>query len=321
MKKAFSLFLCVILLFSAFMFSASAENGVDKSGNINIATVDAAVGDTVIVPVTITENPGIMAITVNFTYDSSTLEYVGYSKGNIFSDYGVKAFPEENRIRFVNCESGDKKKDGTFLSFEFKVKEDAKMGLSKIGLRYSKGDFCNYDLEKLMPTIISGGVNVAFNGSNCDHKKYDEWYEATPATCEQQGVEQRNCKTCGHTEQRKTEKLPHKYSEEWTVKTPATKDSVGYMVRYCNYCDNYTDKLEYSLEQSEDTGINNVEGEPVDKNEHSDFIDNAIEKAEKEKNEAKVAAFDKIKEVIPAIDTILEIFEKILLFILAIFFI
>ena len=320
MKKAFSLFLCVILLLSVFVFSASAEN-TKTDGTINIATIQAAVGDTVIVPVTITENPGIMAITINFTYDSSTLEYVSYSKGNIFSDYGVKAFPEENRIRFVNCESGDKKKDGTFLSFEFKVKDTAKMGLSEIGISYSKGDFCNYDLQKLMPTVIVGGVDVAFNGSNCVHKSYGEWSEVTPATCEQEGAEQRTCKTCGHTEQKKTEKLSHKYSNDWTVQTAATEDAVGYMVRYCEYCDSFTDKIEYSLQQSVDEGFPNTEGEPIEKNEHSDFIEDALEKVEKEKNKDRATAFDKIKEVIPGIDKILKILESIFVWLLAIFFI
>ncbi len=321
MKKAISLCLCIILLFSLFAFSTSAAGDTLKKGIINIATVNATNGDTVIVPVTIPENPGIMAITINFTYDSSTLEYVKYNKGDIFSDYGVKEFPEENRIRFVNCESNDMKKNGTFLSLEFKVKDTAKMGLSEIGIRYSKGDFCNYDLEKIMPTIITGGVNIAFNGSNCDHKSYEDWYEVTPATCEQKGAKQRSCKSCGHTEQKETEKLSHKYSEKWTVLTPATEDSVGYMVRYCELCKNYTDKIEYSLEQSRDEGINNVEGEQIDKNEHNDFIDNALENAEKQKNESRITAFDKIKEVIPAIDIILKIFEKLLMFILAIFFI
>ncbi len=321
MKKAFSLFLCLILLCSLFAFSTLAAGDTVEKGIFKIETVTAINGDTVIVPVTITENPGIMAITINFTYDSSTLEYVKYSKGDIFIDYGVKAFPEENRIRFVNCESNDMKKDGTFLSLHFKVKDTAKMGLSEIGIRYSKGDFCNYDLQKVMPTVINGGVDIAFNGSNCEHTSYGDWQEVTPATCEQQGAEQRSCKTCGHTEQKVTDKLSHNYSKEWTVLTPATEESVGYMVRYCSYCKGYTDKIEYSLEQSKDEGFNNVEGEQIDKNEHSDFIDEAIEKTEKKKNEAKVTAFDKIKEVIPAIDIILKIFEKILLFILAIFFI
>lgn len=258
MLKKLSLFFttaCLILSTCAFGLTASAA--VVKAGTITIDTVSAVPGDEVLIPINISENPGIMAVTVSITYDSDALEYVRYYRGSILKDYTVVNHTDKSVVRFVNCESKDRLGDGLILSIKFRVKENAEVGMHKVDIKYSAGDFCNWKLDKLMPEVISGGVDVDFNGNNCSHKKYGEWTVAAEASCEESGAEQRTCQTCGHVEQRDTDPVGHEYSENWTVDQPATAEQDGIMTRYCIRCDDYVDRITFSLEQAEEGNIKN----------------------------------------------------------------
>lgn len=251
--------------------SVSAKEMEIHKGKISIDKVSAVTGDTIIVPIRITENPGLMATTISITYDSEALELNYYYKGNILRDYTVVPHPDKNIIRFVNCESADKTSDGVLVNLQFLVKETASAGFHEMTIQYSSGDFCNWDLDRIMPEIIPGGVDVAFNGKNCLHKIYGEWTVAAEPTCNEKGIDQRICKACGHVEIRETEPHQHKYSDKWTIDRPATEWQEGIMTRYCIWCSDYTDRITYTLEQSTQGGFNNNENA---ENTHNDYINN-----------------------------------------------
>lgn len=279
-KKILSFFtaFCLTVGILASAFSVSAEN--IYKGKISIDTVSAVTGDTIIVPIRITENPGLMATTISITYDSAALELNYYYKGNILRDYTVVPHPDKNIIRFVNCESADKTSDGVLVNLQFKVKDTAEAGFHKMSIEYNAGDFCNWDLDRIMPEIIPGGVEVAFNGNNCSHKTYGEWTVAAQATCEEKGADQRICKTCGHVELRDTEPKGHTYSDKWTIDQPATAEQDGIMTRYCVWCTDYVDRITFSLQQSEEGEIrNDLNAETP----NSNFIENIF----KEQNPGK----------------------------------
>lgn len=280
MKRFLSVAVIICLLatlFSnTFIFSAKEVYGA----TISIDKVSAVVGDTVIVPIRIKDNPGLMATTVSITYNPDALEINYYYKGDILRDYTVQPHPDKNIIRFVNCESEDKVKDGVLINLQFKVKDNAEADFHEISIDYNSGDFCNYDLDRIMPKIEAGGVEVAFNGSNCKHKKYGEWTVAAAPTCDECGAEQRICKTCGHIELRDIAALGHTYSDTWTIDQPATKTEDGIMTRYCIRCDDYVDRITFSLAQSEEGKINNTDGGKVENNK---FLENLF----KEQNNGK----------------------------------
>lgn len=280
MKRFLSvtIILCLIItLFSnTFTFSAKEVYGA----TISIDKVSAVVGDTVIVPIRIKNNPGLMATTISITYNSDALEINYYYKGDFLRDYTVQPHPDKNIIRFVNCEAEDKIKDGVLVNLQFKVKDTADADFHEISIDYKSGDFCNYDLDRIMPKIETGGVEVAFNGSNCKHKKYGEWTVAAAPTCDECGAEQRVCNTCGHIELRDIAALGHTYSDSWTIDKPATKTEDGMMTRYCIRCDDYVDRITFSLAQAEDGKIDNTEGA---KEENNKFLENLF----KEQNKGK----------------------------------
>lgn len=258
MKKIISLF-CIACLTIGMVFCApKISAAVIKKGIVEVGTVKSIVGDEVVVPVLIKENPGIMAVTISVTYDPTALEYVSHYYGNVFDDYTIANHTDRKLVRVVICGITNKRKDGTIISLKFRVTKDAKAELTPITVKYTKGDFCNWNLDKIMPEVISGGVEVAFNGENCPHKNYGEWSIVTEPSCEDVGVKVRTCSLCGHNKYKEISPIGHTYSENWTVDRPATEDSDGTMSRYCIRCDDYVDRITFSLEQSEKEDIDNI---------------------------------------------------------------
>ena len=258
MKRILSIVFIACFIIGIFCSTPTVSAADIKQGIVEVSTVEGITGEEVVVPVSIKENPGIMAVTISITYDPAALEYFSYYYGNVFNDYTVAAHPDRKLVRVVICETRNKKKDGKIISLRFKVKKDAKAELSPITVEYSRGDFCNWDLDKILPEVVSGGVEVAFNGENCPHKNYGEWSVVTEPVCKEVGVKVRTCDFCGHNDYKEIEAIGHTYSDNWTVDKPATEDSDGTMSRYCIRCDDYVDRITFSLEQSEKEEIDNT---------------------------------------------------------------
>lgn len=267
--KIFKPLICVFTVISLLLGVCFTASAAESNGHITVSTVTAVNGDSVIVKLDMSNNPGIMAMTISITYDSSVLTYERFYRGYL-RDYTVANHPDKNLIRLVNCENGNLHKNTTMISFQFKIKEDADFGFYPITIDYKQGDFCNWKLQKLMPEITPGGVNIEFNGKNCNHKKYGKWETAAPAGCTEPGAEQRACKKCGHIEIRETEPIGHSFSPEWTVDEPATKDTLGKMSRHCERCDATTDLLTFTLKDVED---NKIDNNPLAEIKPSDFTD------------------------------------------------
>ena len=189
-------------------------------------------------------------------------------------DYTVADHPTQKLIRFVNCETKERNDNGDMVYFQFRVNENASAGLHPISIEYKEGDFCNWNLEKLMPVIVPGGVDVAPNGTNCSHKQYTDWEIAAAPGCETPGANQRTCKRCGHIDIAETSPIGHTFEENWTIDTPATKTQPGVMSRHCIRCNASTDPLQFTLEQIEkQSDVENKKNEELPKNE---FVETLI---------------------------------------------
>ncbi len=345
-KRILSLLLCISLSFS--VLSAGFKVSAEEQCIVSVDTMQANAGDTLMVRLRVKNNPGIMAMTISITYDSSALEFKTYYPSIHFTDYTLKAHPNRNLIRLVICEKEDKTNDGAIVGLVFKVADDAEAKLHEMTVKYSSGDFCNYALERIMPKIVPGGIDVAYNGSNCKHRNYGEWTETMPPSCKKGGVEQRSCTKCGHTEMRENEPLGHDFEDKWVVDIPATKDTPGTMSRHCKRCDATTDETNFKLQHTEEGNIENkVDGTVPENDVVKDIIDkqhpelkeennketpndtndeivngenNKIEdgiedilgvispdEAEDKTKEKAITITQKLKEIIPQIDTLLDI--------------
>lgn len=268
MKKVAILFLSLIIL-TLIAFPAYSVSAEEKC-TVTIDTVKGNTGEIVYVPVTISNNPGISAIAVTFTYNSKALEFIKHSKGPAFTDsLMIKDHPDKNQIKIALVETyNDSMNNDVILTFHFKIKEKASAEFHKIDLECDKGDFANRKMESVMPKIVSGGVDVAYNpaADNCPHKLYGNWTTAVKPLCTKGGIDQRICTKCGHIDTKETEPAGHTYDKKWTVDIPAKKDKEGVMSRHCKYCTSTTDSIVFTYSDSQKEDLNNSIGAQNDNN-------------------------------------------------------
>ncbi len=191
-RKSLAIILCVCFMLFTLGFGTGAIAQTIEGGDIIIDNVEAYAGNSVLVGINIENNPGIMALTVGIGYDASVLSYEAYDKGNVFTDYTVAAYPEENLIRFVVCESKNVTKNGTMLFIRFKISKTADVGEYPVTLKYSEGDFSNCAMDYIMPTVQSGSVTV----HSCEHPD-SKWITDLDPTFEACGNKNRVCVVCG----------------------------------------------------------------------------------------------------------------------------
>lgn len=262
--------------------SVSAEN---SQGIITVTTEKAATGSSVIINLDMSENPGIMAMTISITYDSKALTYEGFRTGYL-RDIMVEDHPEKNLLRLVSCENMNKRNNDTIASIQFKVKDDASFDMHAVSVDYKPGDFCNWKLERLNPKIIPGGVDVEFNGKNCRHTEKSDWKTVAKPTCQGPGAKQRHCLKCQAVEIEDIPSAGHIFSDEWIVDRPATAELHGIMSRHCNNCDEVTDVLTFELDEVEDLGIDNTQNSFIPPSDKTDELIKEQKPESKENNKS-----------------------------------
>jgi hypothetical protein len=152
-KRLLSVLLIAALLLCLGMTGCKKK---DKSGDtvISVSSVTASKGDTVKVPVKISGNPGIMALLIDFEYDATVLEYKGFEKGKIFSDYEIS--DNDGKLRLIVIENEDVKGNGRLIDLQFKViGKDAKKTDVKVIIE--ENSICNYN-EELIPAKGENGT-------------------------------------------------------------------------------------------------------------------------------------------------------------------
>lgn len=253
-KRFFLAFLCLVLI-AVGGFNVSAAD----TPLISLSNVRALPGETVTINISISNNPGIMAMSFCITYDNEAFEYTGYSKGYL-SKYTINDHSDKGQIAFVNDEESDKSNDGIMLSVKFKVKDNAAPGKHTITLANQNREkygtklhnsFSNSNLKYIVPSVVSGSITVGETCENAGHK-YGNWTVITPADCVSTGTKERACLRCDHTE---TADIPitHDFEADWTVDKAATPIEDGTMSRHCKNCDAVTDEITFTYEEVEDS--------------------------------------------------------------------
>lgn len=253
-KRIVATFVCSILVIVCSFTVAAAD-----TPRISLSNVRALPGESVTINISISNNPGIMAMSFCITYDNEAFEYTGYSKGYL-SRYTIKDHSDKGQIAFVNDEASNKSNDGVMLSVKFRVKDNAAPGKHTITLANQNREkygtklhnsFSNSNLKYIVPSVMSGSITVGETCENAGHK-YGDWTVVTPADCVSTGTKEHTCLRCDHTE---TADIPitHDFEAEWTVDKAATPTEDGTMSRHCKNCDAVTDEITFTYEEVEDS--------------------------------------------------------------------
>lgn len=264
LKKLLSIFLCFVIC-SLFAYQASAAA---TSPKISISNKTALPGKEVTLDISITNNPGIMAMTFSVAYDNNQFEFVSYSKGYISEPRAFMDHSDKGYVAFSIVESKDKTNTGNMLSLTFKIKDKAAAGTYPIRLAnhyyetsgYSLNNcFANSKQEFVIPTVTAGSITVEETCENSGHK-YGGWKIISEANCTETGKKEHTCNRCGVTE---TAIIPitHSFEAEWTVDKAATPTQDGIMSRHCTKCDEVTDKITFSYKEIADENENTSSGE------------------------------------------------------------
>lgn len=161
MKKIISLLLVVCLLVTALPSYAFAEN----TAVFSVGTASAKAGETVDIPVVISNNSGIVALKVTVSYDADVLALTGVTSGNLFSG-GDVLFGNDltanpyNLIWLDSLSKVNYTNNGTFAVLHFTVNANASAGDTTIGIACDSGSTFNVDLVGVPFAAQNGTVTV-----------------------------------------------------------------------------------------------------------------------------------------------------------------
>ena len=164
MKKIISTIIAVAAL--AIPFSVMEASAADTASEIQVATVSAEAGSEIDVPVEITSNEGIVAISFTIEYDTDALELVSVKDCGLFADASytpggdLTAVPF--RVMWENALATDNYTDtGSVAVFHFNVLDTAESGLSEIKINVEADNTFDVNMDDVAFEGVNGGIEIA----------------------------------------------------------------------------------------------------------------------------------------------------------------
>lgn len=130
-----------------------------KTPTITVSSATTKPGDTVVLSVTMKNNPGINTFSLGFSYDSNKLSLVDVKPS---SKLGGQ-FVYKKKAVWLN--SKDSTYNGEIMTLKFKVSKSAS-GNAKVNLTYSPGDISNYNEQDVDFWIEAGTIKITSDGSS-----------------------------------------------------------------------------------------------------------------------------------------------------------
>ena len=133
------------------------------SGKLNIGNIEGTIGNKVTVPITINDNPGIISLVAEISYDNSALNFIGVNKSADFwksatmtpgGDLNAQPY---RIIWYDGLAKSDFTEDGTLAELSFEV---LKSGSHKIELTISESDTFNNSFVKVPFEVKNGIIEV-----------------------------------------------------------------------------------------------------------------------------------------------------------------
>ena len=143
--------------------------GVDPDYNfipvvIGVENVSGYPGDTIVVPVTITNNPGFAGFTLVIDYDASGMKLTNIAKGALLQSSESGAFTKNVSGATINwTDYQNTAGDGTLLELTFAIHDEAAVGSYDICLSLKDDDSSNFvdeDIRALHTAFEGGTVTV-----------------------------------------------------------------------------------------------------------------------------------------------------------------
>lgn len=156
MKKTLALLLALAMSFSLTAISIFAEGKL----TVAVGTVTGTTGNTVQLPVTVSNHPGIVSAKLAFSFDSKALELTGMTKGEAFADAMLEANLEDG-IAVLDNSTADAAVSGdvTLLTLTFQIKKDAAVGTYAVSVE-AKQVVGGEPVDNITAAVQAGSVTV-----------------------------------------------------------------------------------------------------------------------------------------------------------------
>ena len=161
MKKILS----TLFALTAALSAVPAQTASAANSAIEVGTVSASAGEEVSVPITVTENAGIIAMGLLIRYDASKLTLLSVEDTHLFSGAEYSGSGKTDTVPYhltwVDALTrSDYTNTGDIAILHFKVSDSAADGLYEIGLEIEKENTFNMDMTDIPFTGKSGGVKI-----------------------------------------------------------------------------------------------------------------------------------------------------------------
>ena len=131
---------------------------------LGVADVSAAPGETVTIPVTISDNTGFAGFTLCIDYNESVMTLTNISKGSLLNTSESGAFTKNVSGKTINwVDSANIMGDGELMKLTFTIEGDATPGSYDVGLSLKDGNSANFVDENSRAIHVefeSGSVSV-----------------------------------------------------------------------------------------------------------------------------------------------------------------
>ena len=181
----------------------------------------AAEGETVEITVSAKGNPGFAAYQIKLGFDAAALELAAVTEGALSAGGMLDVNNAEGLVLFVK-NGANIEGDGVLFNATFNVKGEGNYDVTAALLDAYNEALVGVDFE-LVVNVVKAPEHV---------HEWGEWVEIKAPDCDEYGVDQRTCATCGETETRQGAKpLGHAFGDWVDIGNP------NYHQRACVRCD------------------------------------------------------------------------------------
>lgn len=165
MKSKVLKILCSIVAIVCLMSTVGLFSYASRENIISSPEIAAKPGDTIQVPVTISENTGIMGFSIVVEVDENFLEPVSVERGTVLAEglfeNSIGTSESNSNFKVIWCGTENMTENGVIFTMIFNVPENAD-GNTKIKISYDKEDTFDQDWndKKLTCEEITVSVNA-----------------------------------------------------------------------------------------------------------------------------------------------------------------
>ena len=238
-KRIFSIFTALILVTILFI-PVHAVN----TGSIAVSSASGKAGDTVEIKLDLSANPGVVALRLFVSYDSSRLKLLSVTDGKLLGTatgiFGndISAVPYtlmwEDGLSAVNHTS-----NGTLAEIKFKITDNAPTGSTSVMVSYDQASTFDKDLKDIPVQITNG--NVAVTGTDgivsesCKHTNTAQ-QTLKDSDCTLSGITVKKCADCGTVLENVSIPVKGHSFNTWQTRVVSPQSNTGLEFRRCGKC-------------------------------------------------------------------------------------